>query len=154
MVETQLGEEPGYQDSVKKVKCIEKNSNVEKKLNKNKTKLEPKSSSVRKRLQTESLQMENALSTEEVNFNIVTIGKNKKSKQDNEKRLFIDKNSITGLYDCQLCSHGANTIKKLIEHCQQQHAGETYHCLEEGCEFQTVDYCGLRTHYYNKPSNK
>ena len=117
--------------------------------NKNKTKLEPIPIRGRKRklLQIESQPMENDQSQQEVNSNYLNQKKDKLNKKD---RTFNDKNASTGLYDCQLCGEGAPTIKKMAEHCQEQHAGETYQCLEEGCPFKTVSYHLLRVHYNNK----
>ena len=94
--------------------------------------------------------MENDQSRQEVNSNYIKIKKNKMNKKKIEVRTFNDKNLSTGLYHCQLCSERAPTIMKLVEHCQEEHAGETYHCLEEGCQFKTENYCSLRIHYYSK----
>ena len=135
-------QDSGESDSVNQVNKVKvkKSCEEENKSNKNTTKIETIRTSKRKRSQ-----MENDPILQEINSNYL----NKKTKLSKDKRTFNDKNSSTGLYHCQLCRRGFSVIKKLVEH-SQEHAGETYHCLQEGCPFKTVSYCSLRSHYYNK----
>ena len=127
----------GDDSSAEKSLKVESESNINK-TNKSKFRLISAS---------QSLQTENDQSMPEVNSNSLNTWKDKINKV---QRSFNDKNPSTGLYQCQLCSQGVSTIKKLVEHSVQEHAGETYHCLEDGCQFETVNYCSLRTHYYCK----